>query len=170
MLNGRAQLFDSFLIAGSRVCSIYPLLGCDDFIRLAQSINYVDLIIGCLAVVVVLEGVRRAAGLPMAILAIVLLIYAYFGPLMPEIIAHKGAEVADIINIVYVVPEGLYGLPVAVMTMYVFLFILFGAILEASGGAAHIMHVADALVGKRRGGPATIAVIASGMIERKSVV
>src|SRR3546814_15196233 len=91
----------------------------------------------------------------MAILAIVLLLYAYFGPLMPELIAHKGAEVADIINIVYVVPEGLYGLPVAVMTMYVFLFILFGALLEASGGASHIMNVAEALVCKRQIGRAS---------------
>jgi len=90
--------------------------------------------------------------------------YALLGAHLPDLIAHKGAFLEDIININYVLPEGLYGLPVAVMTSYVFLFIIFGALLEASDGIKHIMNLANALVGRSLGGPAKIAVVSSGMM------
>jgi TRAP transporter 4TM/12TM fusion protein len=100
----------------------------------------------------------------MIILTLSSIVYAFFGAYFPDLVAHKGAYWEDIINICYVLPEGLYGLPIAVMTSYVFLFIIFGALLEASGGITHIMNFANALVGRSIGGPAKIAVVSSGMM------
>jgi TRAP transporter 4TM/12TM fusion protein len=151
---------DILLILGAITFGVYPLLDFDAFILRAESLITMDIWMGILAIVVVLEGVRRSTGLPMLILSLLFLTYAFTGPHMPDLIAHKGAFLEDVINIVYIAPEGLYGLPTAVMTSYVFLFIIFGSLLEASGGSHHIMN----LVGRMTGGPAKIACISSGMM------
>lgn len=158
------RIVDAVLIFGALAFSIYPLLEFDQFILRAEFLTDSDIVMGVIGTLVVLEAVRRAAGMAMVILSLVCIIYAFLGPYMPGLIAHKGAALEDVINIIYVAPEGLYGLPVAVMSTYVFLFIIFGALLETSGGSAHIIRVADAMVGNRPGGPAKIAVFASGMM------
>jgi TRAP transporter 4TM/12TM fusion protein len=122
-----------------------------------------DVIIACFGVVVLLEATRRALGPPLAIVAIILLCYTYFGPYMPSVIAHKGASLSQMANHQWLSTEGVYGVALGVSTDFVFLFVLFGALLERAGAGNYFIKVAFSLLGHMRGGPAKAAVVASGM-------
>jgi len=162
--NKLGRMLDGVLVLGVLAFSVHPLIDFDSFLLRAESLTRADVWMGTLGTLLTLEAVRRTLGLPMIILTVSSIAYALLGAHLPDLIAHKGAFWEDIINFVYVLPEGLYGLPIAVMTSYVFLFIIFGALLEASGGITHIMNFSNALVGKSIGGPAKISVISSGMM------
>ncbi|HSS64690.1 MAG TPA: TRAP transporter permease [Gammaproteobacteria bacterium] len=122
-----------------------------------------DIVVACIGIVLLLEATRRAIGLPLAVVAVVLLSYTYFGPYMPSVIAHKGASLAAIVNHQWITTEGVYGVALGVSTDFVFLFVLFGALLEQAGAGQYFIKVAFALLGHMRGGPAKAAVVASGM-------
>ena len=122
-----------------------------------------DVIVACVGMALLLEASRRALGPPLAIVAIVLLSYTYFGPHMPSVIAHKGASLSAIVNHQWITTEGVYGVALGVSTDFVFLFVLFGALLEKAGAGNFFIKVAFALLGHMRGGPAKAAVLASGM-------
>jgi TRAP transporter 4TM/12TM fusion protein len=113
--------------------------------------------------VLLLEATRRALGPPLAIVAIVLLCYTYFGPYMPSVIAHKGASLSQMADHQWLSTEGVYGVALGVSTDFVFLFVLFGALLERAGAGNYFIKVAFSLLGHMRGGPAKAAVVASGM-------
>ncbi|MDX1513371.1 MAG: TRAP transporter fused permease subunit, partial [Gammaproteobacteria bacterium] len=122
-----------------------------------------DVVIAVIGIVLLLEATRRALGPPLAIVAIVLLCYTYFGPHMPSVIAHKGASLHAIVNHQWITTEGVYGVALGVSTDFVFLFVLFGALLEQAGAGLYFIKVAFSLLGHMRGGPAKAAVVASGM-------
>ncbi len=122
-----------------------------------------DVVVACAGVLLLLEATRRAIGPPLAIVAIVLLAYTYFGPYFPDVIAHKGASLKAIVNHQWISTEGVYGVPLGVSTDFVFLFVLFGALLERAGAGNYFIKVAFSLLGHMRGGPAKAAVVASGM-------
>ncbi len=122
-----------------------------------------DVVIACIGMVLLLEATRRALGPPLAIVAIVLLCYTFFGPYMPSVIAHQGASLNQIANHQWLSTEGVYGVALGVSTDFVFLFVLFGALLEQAGAGNYFIKVAFSLLGHLRGGPAKAAVVASGM-------
>lgn len=122
-----------------------------------------DVIVACIGLVVLLEATRRALGPPLAIIAIVLLCYTYFGPYMPAVIAHKGASLHQLSDHMWLSTEGVYGVALGVSTDFVFLFVLFAAMLEQAGAGNYFIKVAFSLLGHLRGGPAKAAVVASGM-------
>ena len=110
-----------------------------------------------------LEATRRALGPPLMVVAMVFLAYVFLGPWMPDVIAHKGASLAKAMSHQWLSTEGVFGIALGVSTSFVFLFVLFGALLEKAGAGNYFIKVAFALLGHMRGGPAKAAVVSSGL-------
>jgi len=123
-----------------------------------------DIYFGLLMTVIVLEATRRVVGAMLAYTALAFLLYAYFGPYMPGIFAHKGYNIDRIITVMYTSTEGIYGIPIAVSSTYIYLFVLFGAFLSKCGGGKFFIDFAFSITGRRRGGPAKAAVISSAFM------
>ena len=121
-----------------------------------------DMLHGALIILLVLEAARRVVGLPIALVAVFFLAYAKLGPVIPGILGHKGATWTRILHHLYLTTEGILGMPIGVSTEFVFLFILFGAFLHRTGLGKFFIDLALALTGHQIGGPAKVAVIASG--------
>ncbi|MCE8034009.1 TRAP transporter permease [Halomonas sp. MCCC 1A11057] len=122
-----------------------------------------DVIVGVVGIVVLLEATRRALGPPLAIVASVFILYSLFGPYMPGILAHRGVSLYGLINHQWLTTQGVFGIALGVSTSFVFLFVLFGALLDKAGAGNYFIKVAFSLLGHYKGGPAKAAVVASGM-------
>ena len=122
-----------------------------------------DLIVALGGMVLLLEATRRALGLPLTIVAGVFLVYALAGPYMPDVISHKGASFSKLSSHMWLGTEGVFGVALGVSTSFVFLFVLFGALLERAGAGNYFIKVAYAMLGHMRGGPAKAAVVSSGL-------
>ncbi|MGF1714829.1 TRAP transporter permease [Photobacterium chitinilyticum] len=122
-----------------------------------------DIVIAVIGMVLLLEATRRALGPPLMIVAAVFLLYTFGGPHMPDVIAHKGASLNKAMSHLWLTTEGVFGIALGVSTSFVFLFVLFGAMLERAGAGAYFIKVAFSLLGHMRGGPAKAAVVASGL-------
>jgi len=122
-----------------------------------------DIIVAVTGMILLLEATRRALGPPLMIVAIVFLAYTFGGPYMPDVIAHKGASLNKAMSHLWLTTEGVFGVALGVSTSFVFLFVLFGAMLERAGAGAYFIKVAFSLLGHMRGGPAKAAVVASGL-------
>lgn len=125
-----------------------------------------DLVTACIGIPLLLEATRRALGPPLAIIALVFLIYSLAGPYMPGLLAHRGVSFNALANHQWITTEGVFGIALGVSTSFVFLFVLFGALLERAGAGHYFIQLAFSLLGHFRGGPAKAAVLA----DRKSVV
>ncbi|GAB6063992.1 TRAP transporter permease [Deferrisoma palaeochoriense] len=123
-----------------------------------------DVWVGVIGVLLVLEACRRVIGPVMAGICVAALLYAYFGPYMPDLIIHKGYSVERMATTLWLTTEGVFGIPIGVAATFVFIFVLFGAFLEVSGGGNFFIDLAYALTGRFSGGPAKTAVIASGFM------
>ena len=123
----------------------------------------IELIIGGLGILVLLEATRRAIGLPLVIIAIFFLLFSYFGRYAPEIISHGGLSLYRLVGFQWLDQEAIFGIPIGVSVDFIFLFVLFGALLETAGGGKYFLDLAFAMVGKMRGGPAKAAILGSGM-------
>ncbi|PJG86407.1 TRAP transporter permease [Conservatibacter flavescens] len=127
--------------------------------------NTQDIIVGCIGILLLLEATRRSLGLPLVIIAIVFLLYNYFGQFLPSdwLISHRTGSLSHIINQQWITTEGVFGVALGVSTKYVFLFVLFGALLDKAGAGNYFIKSAFAYLGHLRGGPAKAAVVASGL-------
>ncbi len=133
-------------------------------ISLGQNINIpIELIIGISGILILLEATRRAIGLPLVIIAICFLLFSYFGKYAPEIISHGGLSLKRLVGFQWFDQEAIFGIPIGVSVDFIFLFVLFGALLETAGGGKYFLDLAFAMVGKMRGGPAKAAILGSGM-------
>ena len=122
-----------------------------------------EAILGGIGILLLLEASRRAIGLPLVVVACVFLIYSVFGQSMPDVISHKGVSLNRLIGYQWLGGEAVFGIPIDVSVSFVFLFVLFGALLERAGAGKYFLDLAFALVGRYRGGPAKAAILASGM-------
>ncbi len=122
-----------------------------------------DLVTACVGIVLLLEATRRTLGLPLMILALIFLTYVFFGHLAPDLIVWKGASFARGLDHMWLATEGVFGIAIGVSTSFVFLFVLFGALLDRAGAGHYFIQVSFALLGHLKGGPAKAAVLASGM-------
>jgi TRAP transporter 4TM/12TM fusion protein len=122
-----------------------------------------DLYVGGIAILLVLEAARRVVGLPIAIIASLFLLYTYFGPHMPGFLEHRGSGVTRIIGHTYYTLEGILGTPLAVSSTFIFLFVLFGAFLEKTGVGEYFNDLSLVIAGRRIGGPAKVAVFSSAL-------
>ncbi|KXJ59018.1 MAG: permease [Thalassospira sp. Nap_22] len=163
-------VIDLAFLAGAFTTGFYLTFFLDEIINRAGFWSETDLIIGVIATVTVLEASRRAVGLGMTVIGIVAIIYALSGPRgalpwvgewLPGILAHRGNDVDRLVGQLYLGQEGIYGLPMGVAATYIFMFVLFGAFLEVTGAGKFFIDMAYAATGRKPGGPAKAAVLAS---------
>ena len=123
-----------------------------------------EIVLGAAAIVLILEGGRRIVGNVLPVLSSLFLFYCYFGRVMPGMFMHRGYSLSRIIQHMYLTPEGIFGVALGVSATFVVMFIIFGAFLGKSGGARFFNELALALAGSSPGGPAKVAVVASGLL------
>ncbi|KMK65739.1 TRAP transporter permease [Puniceibacterium sp. IMCC21224] len=122
-----------------------------------------DFVVAVIGIMILLEATRRALGPALMIVASVFLMYTVLGPYMPGIIAHKGNNLSEIVNHQWITTEGVFGIALGVSTSFVFLFVLFGSLLDRAGAGNYFIQVAFSLMGHMKGGPAKAAVVSSAM-------
>jgi len=122
-----------------------------------------ELIIGALGIILLLEATRRAIGIPLVAIALIFILFSIFGQSMPYLISHQGLSITRLVGYHWFGGEAIFGIPISVSVSFIFLFVLFGAILDTAGGGKYFINLAFALVGKMRGGPAKAAILASGL-------
>ena len=133
-------------------------------ITLGQNIIIpIELIIGIIGILILLEATRRVIGLPLVIIAICFLLFSFFGRYAPDMISHGGLSLKRLVGFQWFDQEAIFGIPIGVSVDFIFLFVLFGALLETAGGGKYFLDLAFAMVGKMRGGPAKAAILGSGM-------
>jgi len=122
-----------------------------------------DIVFALVGIVLLLEATRRSLGPPLTIVAIVFVLYAIFGRYVPGALAHGGQSLPSFTNHQWLTQEGVFGVALGVSTDYVFLFVLFGALLDKAGAGNYFIKLAFSLLGSYRGGPAKAAVVSSGL-------
>ncbi|MFS0644590.1 TRAP transporter permease [Siminovitchia sp. 179-K 8D1 HS] len=122
-----------------------------------------DLIVGSLAILLTLEATRRAVGLPITIIAILFMAYAFFGQSMPGFLAHRGLNFESLVNTMFFTSQGILGTPLYVSATFIFLFLLFGAFLVKTGVGQYFNDLALSIAGRRVGGPAKVAIFSSAL-------
>ncbi len=157
--------FYDFILGAVGVASaMYLVVFFNDLTTRAGLPTQTDLIMGFLLIVTLLEATRRISNPVLPCLAIVALLYCYFGRSLPDMIAHRGFSIPRIVNHMYLGTEGIFGTPLEVSSTFVFMFILFGAVLEKTGLGKFIIDLSMALAGWSTGGPAKVAVVSSGLM------
>jgi TRAP-type uncharacterized transport system fused permease subunit len=167
MVRGKkVNTLDIALALISLACGAYVIINMDAIVDRAGMPTTSDVVFGILTILLVLEMTRRVIGLALVIVAGVFLLYAYFGPYLPEAIAHRGYGVERIATHMYTTLEGIFGVPIAVSATFVILFVIFGAFLEATKTGDFFINLANSIAGRARGGPAKVAVISSSFSVR----
>ena len=131
-------------------------------LRPGQPIPF-DLFTAGAGILLLLEATRRALGLPMVVVAATFILFTFAGPFMPETLQHKGASLGRFLTHQWLVTEGVFGIALGVSTSFVFLFVLFGTLLDKAGAGNWMMQISIALLGHLRGGPAKVAVVSSAL-------
>ena len=168
----KISAFDILISIVAAFCCLYIYFFYDDLVNrggillVKEIFGFkipVELIIGATGILILLEATRRAIGLPLVIIAICFLLFSYFGKYAPDIISHGGLSVKRLVGFQWFDQEAIFGIPIGVSVDFIFLFVLFGALLETAGGGKYFLDLAFAMVGKMRGGPAKAAILGSGM-------
>ena len=157
--------YDWGFVALSLIVTLYAVVDQTAIAERSGLPTTLDLIISALGIAIVLISTYRALGLPLVIVVSVFLTYVFFGDksFIPEVIQWKGASFSKAMWHFFMQEEGIFGKPLEVSTTLIFLYVLFGAILEKAGAGGYFIKVAFAVLGHLRGGPAKAAVVASGL-------
>ena len=157
--------FYDFILGAVGVASaMYLVVFFNELTTRAGLPTQTDLIMGFLLIVTLLEATRRISNPVLPCLAVTALLYCYFGRSLPDMIAHRGFSIPRIVNHMYLGTEGIFGTPLEVSSTFVFMFILFGSVLEKTGLGKFIIDLSMALAGWSTGGPAKVAVVSSGLM------
>ncbi|MCZ8261896.1 MAG: TRAP transporter permease [Beijerinckiaceae bacterium] len=157
------SIIDWALFLAAVVSSLYvPWIFHDLVFRVGNPMP-MDVFMGSLAILVLIEATRRAIGWPLPIIAIVLMLYAMAGPSLPGIFAHPGNSWKAIVNHLYLTSQGVYGIALGVVATYVFHYVLFGVLATRVGLGKLFIDLAMALAGRFSGGPAKVSIFASGL-------
>lgn len=149
-------------LVGAAVAS-YLFVMYDQLAQRPGNLTSMDFAVACIGIPLLLEAARRALGPALAVIAIVFLAYSLAGPWMPSLLAHRGVSLHALANHQWITTEGVFGIALGVSTSFVFLFVLFGALLERAGAGHYFIQLAFSLLGHLRGGPAKAAVVASAL-------
>lgn len=160
----KVPFYDLIFTILSLCTTLYIWLDYPNIIARAGVINTMDLIVGTILVLLVLEASRRILGLPLTILSLIFIAYGLFGRNIPGVFSHRGYDWAGLVNQFFISTDGIYGTSVGVASSYIFLFILFGEVMNRSGMGEFFNDISLALAGSGKGGPAKVAVIASGFL------
>jgi TRAP transporter 4TM/12TM fusion protein len=159
----RIPVQDWILAGLAAFCGAYMFLFYESLAQRPGAPLIQDVVVGVMGILLLLEATRRALGPPLMIVATVFLVYSLAGPWMPGILAHGGVSPFGLINHQWLTTQGVFGIALGVSTSFVFLFVLFGALLDKAGAGNYFIKVAFSLLGHYKGGPAKAAVVASGM-------
>lgn len=156
--------FDVLLAIIGAAVPMYVVVTYHQLVLRAGTVTDLDYAIGAIGILMVIEGCRRVVGKPMVIVATLFMAYAFAGPYLPDVVAHRGVSPADLVAHLYFTTEGVFGIPLGVSSTFIFLFILFGAYLESTGLGKFFIDIANSIAGWASGGPAKVTVLASGMM------
>jgi TRAP transporter 4TM/12TM fusion protein len=159
----RIPLYDWALAAAGAFAGAYLYLFYSALADRPGQPTTLDVVTSVVGLLLLFEATRRAVGLPMSILAAVFLAYSMAGPYMPDVIAHKGASVNRLVSHMWLTTEGVYGIAIGVSVSFIFVYVLFGALLDRAGAGNYMMQVSFAFLGHLRGGPAKVSVVSSGL-------
>ncbi|HDQ14974.1 MAG TPA: TRAP transporter permease [Sediminispirochaeta sp.] len=159
----RITTLDIVLALVAAVAALYVVIDYQGLSTRPGSLIPRDIVVGLVLVVFVLEAARRALGPVLPIVAGVFIAYSFLGPYMPGVIAFKGVSLGRFINQITISTQGIYGIPLDVSATIVFLFVLFGSMLDQAGAGRYFVQLAFSLMGRFKGGPAKAAVLASGL-------
>ncbi|MEE9276394.1 MAG: TRAP transporter permease, partial [bacterium] len=160
----RPTFFDILWALASLVSGLYILLTWEEKAMSVEEISPVDLALGIAMIAVSLEAARRAVSIFLPATAFLFLLYAYFGPYMPGVFIHKGYSVERLVEHLYIVTEGIYGIPMGISATFIAVFVLFGAFLNGFGAGTFFVDISYAIAGRFRGGPAKTAVVSSALM------
>lgn len=156
--------YDYLLAAIGAFVTLYLVIEFDSLITRSGLPTRMDLVVAFLGVAILLEATRRVTSPVLPIIAIFFLFYCYYGRYFPAIFQHRGFNINRIVNHMYLGTEGIFGIPLGVSATFVFMFILFGSVLEQTGMGKFIIDLSMALAGWSTGGPAKVAVVSSGLM------
>jgi len=159
----RIHIVDYILAAMGAYAALYLALNYAELAHRQGAPILEDIVVGVVLVVLLLEAARRSLGPFLVIVACFFIFYSFFGPYMPAVIAFKGVSFSRFMSQMTISTEGIYGIPLDVSAMIVYLFVLFGSMLDKAGGGKFFIDLAFSLLGRFKGGPAKAAVLASGM-------
>ncbi len=148
----------------SAASALYIVINYQELVLRAGMNNETDFIVGVIGTLMVFEAARRVVGWPMITVALVFMLYAFFGPYIPGIMAHRGVGIQEMFDHLYFTTEGIFGTPMGVSSTFIYLFILFGSYLETTGLGKFFIDLANAVAGWAAGGPAKVAVLSSGLM------
>lgn len=156
--------FDLLLAVLGAAAPAYIIYEYQNLVLRAGTVSDMDLAVGIIGIILVIEAARRVVGIPMVCVVLVFIAYAFAGPYMPGVLAHRGLTPAQLVSHLYFTTEGIFGIPLGVSSTFIFLFILFGAYLESTGLGKFFIDLANAIAGWASGGPAKVAVLSSGLM------
>ena len=169
----RVNFIDILIAIAGAICCLYIYVFYDQLVdrggillKINLSDNFaipIELILGIIGILILLEATRRVIGVPLVVIAVCFLLFSYFGQYAPDIISHGGLSLKRLVGFQWFDQEAIFGIPIGVSVDFIFLFVLFGALLETAGGGKYFLDLAFAMVGKMRGGPAKAAILGSGM-------
>ena len=169
----KVNFIDILIAITGAVCCLYIYFFYDQLVdrggillKINLSDNFtipIELILGIIGILILLEATRRVIGVPLVVIAVCFLLFSYFGQYAPDIISHGGLSLKRLVGFQWFDQEAIFGIPIGVSVDFIFLFVLFGALLETAGGGKYFLDLAFAMVGKMRGGPAKAAILGSGM-------
>jgi TRAP transporter 4TM/12TM fusion protein len=163
---GKRTVFD-FLFAGlSAFIGIYVLWNLETIatrIQFVDTLTPLDLFVGTSAIVLILEACRRTIGMALPIICLVFIAYGFLGPYFPGQLSHRGISFPNFIDMQFFTTQGIFSSPIGVSAEIVFYFVLFGVLLEASGGGQLFIDMAYSVTGRARGGAAKASVISSAL-------
>ncbi len=162
-LNIARMIFNVIFFAAAVSACIYLATNYFDIAFRAGTLYTIDVVFGCIMTLAVLEGTRRVMGFPMPLIAGIFLLYAFLGQFIPGRVGHGGYSLSRIVNAMYLSTEGIFGTPLGVSATYVAVFVIFGVILQRTGGGDFIFRIANSLLGNVRGSSAKIGVVVSGL-------
>lgn len=159
----KVPFYDIILSLLSIAVGLYWPLFYSDLVFRVGRVSDMDMIIGILAVLLTLEAARRAVGLPITIISIVFLVYAFFGDYFPGFLAHRGQDIKNLVQLLFFTTDGILGTPISVSATFIFVFLLFGAFLVKTGVGNYFNDLAVVLAGRLTGGPAKVAIFSSAL-------
>lgn len=169
---GGIHLVDWMLAIAAVCATMYVPYIFDDLAFRVGNPTPTDVAMGTILILVLLEATRRSVGIALPIIAVVLMLYGYFGPSMPGILVHPGATWSGIVNHLYLTSQGIYGVALGVVATYVFHYVLFGVLATRIGLGRLFIDLASWVAGRYAGGPAKVAILGSalfGMISGSSI-
>jgi len=155
---------DAILAVVATAMPLYIVIFYKELVYRAGMATTIDMVIGALGILLVLEAARRVVGWPLVTVALIFIAYAFAGPHIPGTFGHRGVQLELLVDHLFFTTEGIFGIPLGVSSTFIFLFILFGAYLDKTGLGRFFIDLANAVAGWASGGPAKVAVISSGLM------